>query len=211
MRTCRLSKEDNLALARNYLTKSIYSCARMAYINITPDELKAVLDDIDVSRISDEHKKIIKNLNRAWQYALDNLDSEINLDLICKINAIILDGCEDVQGGVLRTKVNHKNMPPPDPQKTIEDLKNISKIEDPLEQALECFLYGGCKNRLFWLGNKRAFLIAANIILIRGGAGLLIIQDKDLVDFNLKSLYYFNTDKKDPLKEFLVENCLITQ
>lgn len=211
MKTNCLSKEDNLKLAQNYLTKSIHSCAKMANINITPTETQALLDDVDVSRISDEHKRIIKNLQKAWQFALDNIDSEINLDWISKINAIILDGFEDVQGGVLRTKVNHKNMPPPDLKKTIEDLKKISEIEDPLEQALECFLYGGCKNRLFWLGNKRAFLIAANIILIRGGAGLLIIQDKDLVDFNLKSLYYFNTDKKEPLKEFLIENCLITQ
>ena len=59
-----------------------------------------------------------------------------------------------------------------------------------------------------WLGNKRAFLIAANIILIRGGAGLLIIQDKDLVDFNLKSLYYFNTAKKTRSKNFWLKIAL---
>ncbi|HEY8443849.1 MAG TPA: Fic family protein [Clostridia bacterium] len=204
-----LSRQDNLELAQKYLTKGIYSCAKLANINITPYEIQAVLEDIDVSRISDEHKRIIKNLQKAWQYALDNLDKETNLEFLSKINSIILEGIDE-QAGKLRAQPNEKNLPPPNPETVKQDLDTILKIEDTIEKALEYFLYG-CKYQLFPKGNKRTVLIGTNSILIKNGAGLLLIQDKDLVDFNLKSLYYYNTSKSKPFKDFLYENCIITQ
>lgn len=202
-----LSRQDNLELAKKYLIKGIYSCAKLANINITFHEIQAVLENIDVYRISPEHKSIIKNLQKAWNYALDNLDQTPDLDFLCKINSIILD---NEQAGKLRDKPNEKNLPPPDPETVKKDLETILRIEDTLEKALEYFLYG-CKYQLFSNGNKRTVLIATNSILIKNGAGLLLIQDKDYVDFNLKSLYYYNTGKSKPFKDFLVENCIIKQ
>jgi hypothetical protein len=202
-----LSAQDNLELARKYLNKCIYSCAKLANINVTPAEIQAVLEDIDVSRISPEHKRIIKNLQKAWLFALDNLEQATDLDFLCKINSIISD---DDQAGKLRDQPNEKNLPPPEPETVKKDLNTILNIEDTIEKALEYFLYG-CKYQLFSKGNKRTVLIATNCILIKNGAGLLIIQDKDLVDFNLKSLYYYNTGKSRPFKDFLAENCIIKQ
>ena len=73
----------------------------------------------------------------------------------------------DIRGGVLRTKLTKHAAARP--AKAIEDLKNISRLKTR-EQALEYFCMEGAKQAVL-ASNKRAFLIAANIILIRGGGG----------------------------------------
>ncbi|HEY8424269.1 MAG TPA: Fic family protein [Clostridia bacterium] len=203
-----LSQENSLELAQKYLTKCVYSCAKLTNINVTLHEVQAILDDINVCRISQEQKTAIKNLQKAWQYALENLSLEPDLDFLRKINSIVLSDL-DSDAGQLRAKPNEKNLPPPDPAQTAQDLENMLKIEDPIDKAIEYFIYG-CKNQLFSKGVKRTMLIAANFILIKNDAGLMLIQDKDLVDYSLKSLYFYNTGKNKPLKEFL-RNCVIAR
>lgn len=206
-----LSKEESLLLAKRLQYKSIYSSARLEGINITYSEIQAILQDINVTRVSGKSIRIIKNLKTAWDYILDNIDTDINLDLLCKINSLVLQDFEDDGAGQLRDadmEVSGKNiLPPPKPMEVISDLERILSTGSATDKAIECFLYG-CINQLFSIGNKRAFMIAANMILIKNGAGLLIVDDKDLIDFNLKLLYFYNTKKSEPLKELLYKNCL---
>lgn len=208
----RLSKEENLALAKNLVTKSIYSSARLEGINISLAESKAILDGIDVTRISKSSVALINDLKTAWDYTLDNIDTQINLELLCTINSLVLKSIEDFCVGTLREtemEVSGKNiLPPPNKDKVISDLEKILNNGTKTQQAIECFLYG-CSNQLFSLGNKRTFMIVSNMILIQDGAGLMIVDDKDLIDFNLKLLYFYNTAKSQPLKDLLYNNCII--
>ena len=208
-----LSKEENLLLAKKLMTKSIYSSARLEGIAITYPETQAIIDGINVTRVSSKNIKIIKNLKSTWDYVLDNIDQEVNLDLICQINSLVLNDFEDIGAGLLRDadmEVSGKNiLPPPEREKVLIDLEEILKNSgSATQQAIEYFLYG-CINQLFFIGNKRAFMIAANMILIKNGAGVMVVDDKNFIDFNLKLLYFYNTHKSEPLKELLYTKCLI--
>ena len=59
-----------------------------------------------------------------------------------------------------------------------------------------------------WDGNKRTSLLAANKILIENGAGLLLIQETQLLAFNSRLLDYYNTGNGEELKTFLYERCI---
>ncbi len=206
-----LSKEDNLSLAKNLKTRSIYSSVRLEGINITYAETQAILNGINVTRISQKSTDIIKNLKLAWDYCLDNIEKDIDLDLICKINSLVLNGLDEENAGKLRDadmEVSGKNiLPPPKYDDVIIALETILNSGTSVDKALNCFLYG-CINQLFFIGNKRAFMLASNMILIKNGAGLMLVDEKHLIDFNLKLLYFYNTAKSLPLKELLYNNCI---
>lgn len=211
----RLSKEENLLLAKRLIIKSIYSSARLEGINITYLETQAIIDGINVTRVSNKSIHIIKNLKTAWDYVLDNIDQDISLDLLCKINSLVLQDIVDIGVGFLRNadmEVSGKNiLPPPKREKVLIDLEEILKNSgSATQQAIECFLYG-CINQLFFIGNKRACMVVANMLLIKNGAGLIIVDDKDLIEFNLKLLYFYNTHKSELLKELLYNKCLIAK
>ncbi len=75
-------------------------------------------------------------------------------------------------------------------------------------RALKLFLWM-CKSQLFWDGNKRSASICCNKVLLDNGCGLLVIQEKDLKEFNtlLSNSYETNQDKE--IINFLYEKCII--
>ena len=66
----------------------------------------------------------------------------------------------------------------------------------------------GMRSQLFWDGNKRTSMIAANKILISNGKGILTIQDKDLQKFSTLLTEFYNTNNSEKIEEFLYGNCI---
>jgi len=64
------------------------------------------------------------------------------------------------------------------------------------------------KSSFFFDGNKRTATLCANRILIENGAGLLNIKVEDIVEFKSKLIRYYETNKKDEIKDFLFEKAL---
>ena len=75
------------------------------------------------------------------------------------------------------------------------------------EKALNAFAWG-TRSRLFRDGNKRTSLTLANKILLRAGAGMLTVQEKNMEQFNEKLLTFYNTGDADPLKVFLYDHAI---
>ena len=99
----------------------------------------------------------------------------------------------------------------PIPEKAVVE-KDIDGIltsdKSTTEKALDYYLYG-CHSQLFWDGNKRTSFIAANKILIDGGAGLLRIDDSMFAEFNTQLQKYYDTGDGAEFKKFLYDNCLV--
>lgn len=75
------------------------------------------------------------------------------------------------------------------------------------EKAIIAFLWGA-RRQIFWDGNKRTSLLLANKLLITGGNGMLIINDKNMERFNELLVEYYNTADMDEIKLFLYENAI---
>ena len=97
----QLTKEQNLFLAKKVLVSNIYNSARLEGINTTYPDTKTILEGINVPSLKLDEITCILNLRDAWNYVLTNIDSEINLDFICKVNSYVSRN-ESLEWGVLR-------------------------------------------------------------------------------------------------------------
>ena len=206
-----LTKEQNIFLAKRNIVDNIYANARMEGLNITFPQTKTILDGINVPNLKLDEIQVILNLRDAWKYVINNIDVPFNIKFICKINELVSRN-ESIEWGFLRSgrvEITGTSYIPKIPIKTEveERIKEICKIENTTERAIEYMLYG-MKAQLFWDGNKRTSTIVANKIMIENGNGIIKVPENKLEEFNILLSKYYTDDHKDDIKQFLFNNCI---
>ena len=206
-----LTKEQNIFLAKRNIVDNIYANARMEGLNITFPQTKTILDGINVPNLKLDEIQVILNLRDAWKYVINNIDVPFNIEFICKINELVSRN-ESIEWGFLRSgrvEITGTSYIPKIPIKTEveEKIKEICKIENTTERAIEYMLYG-MKAQLFWDGNKRTSTIVANKIMIENGNGIIKVPENKLEEFNILLSKYYTDDYKDDIKQFLFNNCI---
>jgi len=88
-----------------------------------------------------------------------------------------------------------------------EELKEINKIENPLDYALEVFLWIQ-KSQMFIDGNKRTANLIANHEFIKNGLGIISIPPEFTGTYKQKLVDFYETGNSEEIKQFLYENCL---
>lgn len=206
-----LTKEQNLSFIKNNLILIIYNSARLEGINTTYSDTKTILEGVNVPSLKLDEINCILNLRDAWNYVLTNIDSEINLDFICKVNSYVSRN-ESLEWGVLRNGkvgINVVDYIPDIPIK--EDvINNINKIlqeENVTKKAIDLMLYL-MRSQVFWDGNKRTSMIIANKMLIENGCGIITVKEENINEFNKLLTEYYNTNNKNKIVEFLYEKCI---
>ena len=206
-----LTKEQNLFLAKKVLVFNIYNSARLEGINTTYPDTKTILEGINVSSLKLDEINCILNLRDAWDYVLSNIDEEVDLDFICKVNFFVSRN-ESLEWGVLRNGkvgINGVDYIPEIPQKNII-IKNIKEILEQgsiTEKTLNLMLYL-MRSQIFWDGNKRTSMIIANKILISNGCGIVTIKEENIREFNILLTEYYNTNNKNKIIKFLYDKCI---
>lgn len=206
-----LTKEQNLFLAKKVLVFNIYNSARLEGINTTYPDTKTILEGINVSSLKLDEINCILNLRDAWNYVLSNIDEEVDLDFICKVNFFVSRN-ESLEWGVLRNGkvgINGVDYIPEIPQKNII-IKNIKEILEQgsiTEKTLNLMLYL-MRSQIFWDGNKRTSMIIANKILISNGCGIVTIKEENIREFNILLTEYYNTNNKNKIIKFLYDKCI---
>ena len=206
-----LTKEQNLFLAKKVLVSNIYNSARLEGINTTYSDIKTILEGVNVPSLKLDEINCILNLRDAWNYVLTNINSEINLDFICKVNSYVSRN-ESLEWGVLRNGkvgINGVDYIPDIPIK--EDvINNINKIleeKNITKKAIDLMLYL-MRSQICWDGNKRTSMIIANKMLIENGCGIITVKEENINEFNKLLTEYYNTNNKNKIVEFLYEKCI---
>lgn len=203
--------EENIFLAKRNIVDNVYSNARMEGLNVTFPQTQTILDGVNVQELKLDEIQCILNLRDAWKFVINNIDKEFNLDFICKVNEYVARN-ESLEWGKLRkgnVSISGTEYVPeiPDTEKVINDIKEINKIENITQRAIEYMLYG-MRAQLFWDGNKRTSTICANAIMIKNGKGILKVADKNLKEFNELLTQYYTTNDKDKIRQFIYDNCI---
>lgn len=208
-----LSNEQVLFLARKKWDENVYCGMKMEARAVTFPQTKTILDGINVPNVNLEDILAIRNMRDAWLFILDNRDLKINLDFICKLNGFISKD-ESLEWGVLRTGnvgISGCSYKPavPDREKVEGSLKRIlSSYVSSTEKALDLFCYI-TYSQLFWDGNKRTALTAANKVLLDSGCGMITVKDENMQDFNRELLNMYETGDKTKLKQFLYRTSVV--
>ena len=206
-----LTKDQNLFLAKKVLVSNIYNSARLEGINITYPDTKTVLEGVNVSTLKLDEINCILNLRDAWNFTLSNINKEINLEYICKVNSLVSRN-ESLEWGVLRNGcvgINGVDYIPdiPKEEEVIDNIKKILKIENITERSLNLMLYL-MRSQIFWDGNKRTSMIVANKLLIENGCGIITVRENDINEFNTLLTEFYNTNNKDKIIKFLYNKCI---
>ncbi len=208
----QLTKEQSLFLAKKHWDENVYCGMKMENRAVTFPQTKTILEGVNVPNVHLDDIQAILNMRDAWRYLLQSLDESLTLEYLCKLNEYIARN-EALEWGKLRTgrvSISGTEYLPPIPQEDAVKAQ-LSTILDKdataTEKALNTFLWGA-RGQLFWDGNKRTSLVAANKILLTAGAGMLTIREKNMEQFNTLLVAYYGTGAGDPLKAFLYEHAL---
>ena len=203
--------QEKYHLAKEELVSNIYNSARLEGINITYEDTKKVLEGVNVPSLRLDEINCILNLRDAWNFTLSNIDADITLDFICKVNSLVSRN-ESLEWGVLRTGkvgINGVDYIPniPEREDVIVNIENILKEENITSRSLNLMLYL-MRSQLFWDGNKRTAMIVANKLLISNGCGIISVKEDDINEFNILLTEYYNTDNKEKIIPFLYDKCI---
>ena len=207
-----LDRRQSLFLSKKLWDENVYCGMKMENRNVTFPQTKTILEGVNVAGISLDDITAIMNMRDAWKYLLLSLDEKLNLDYICRLNSYISRN-EALEWGVLRygsVGISGTDYKPPVPVKeSVEsDIHRIvSTYDSATSRALELFCYI-TYNQLFWDGNKRTALTAANKLLVSHGCGILTIKDHDMEQFNSLLRTMYDTGNNKDLKQFLYSNAI---
>lgn len=207
-----LDRTQSFFLAKKKWDENVYCGMQMEARAVTFPQTKTILEGVNVPNVSLDDILAIRNMRDAWNYIL-NFNDKLNLDFICKLNGYIARD-ESIKWGVLRTGnvgISECDYKPPIPEKekTEGSIKRIlSSYVSATEKSLDLFCFI-TYNQLFWDGNKRTALAAANKVLLDHGCGMMTIKDDYMLGFNERLLNMYQTGDKASLKRYLYDNAII--
>lgn len=206
-----LTLQQNIFLAKKLFVENIYYSARLEGCNITLPDTKTILDGMSVQNVKISDIEVILNLRDAWRYLINNADKPFSLEFISKLNYYIARN-ESLEWGILRNgnvSISGIDYIPiiPVKENVINFINELDKIESVTEKAIKYMLWG-MRNQLFWDGNKRTSILAANKILIAEGKGILTIPEGHLQEFNTRLSEFYNTNDYGKIDKFIYNNCI---
>lgn len=208
-----LNEKQSIFLAKRMRDENIYCGMKMENRNVTFPQTKTILEGVNVPNVRLEDIMAILNMRDAWAYLLQSVKAKTNLDYICRLNGYIARN-EALEWGVLRTGnvgISKADYHPAVPvrEQVEKDIRAImGSYGTATEKALSLFCYIAYR-QLFWDGNKRTAMTAANKVLISNGAGFLTIRDADMVEFNGLLTHMYNSGQTDNLKDFLYNKAIV--
>ena len=208
----KLSHEQSLFLAKKKWDENVYCGMKMENRAVTFPQTKTILNGVNVPNVHLDDIQAILNMRDAWKFLINSIDTPMTLEYICKLNEFIARN-EALQWGVLRSgsvAISGTDYTPPVPSYENAEKELAQLINENVSntiKALNVFAWGA-RAQLFWDGNKRTSMTAANKILIQSGCGILTITDKYMEKFNEVLLDWYSTGNSNNLIEFLYSNCI---
>lgn len=206
-----MTVEQNIFVAKRNIVDYIWKSARLEGINVTFPQTYAIIEKSRVNGVDVEDILKITNLKHAWQYVFDSIGKPMNLDFLCNLHSEVARD-EELMWGKLRTGnvfISGTSYVPPIPKadEVQSAIQRLLTIPNPTERSIEIMLWG-MKSQLFWDGNKRNSMLAANKIMIENGCGIISVPNECLEKFNEILCDYYTNDTLEQAKEFVYEHCI---
>lgn len=208
----KYTEKENVFMAKKLFAELIYNSAYIEGCNVTFPQTQTIIDGAVVNGVSVDDIQTVLNLRDAWKYLLQSFKEPLTVAYVCKMNEYISRN-ESLEWGILRTGEvgvamgDEQYIPPIPTQNNVEEkMIMFNSITNVKKRAIQYFAYG-CRQQLFWDGNKRTSTLIANKILIEGGCGLLSINKENAQEFNDSLSLYYKTEDIERLEKCL-EKCI---
>ncbi|MDR0459257.1 MAG: helix-turn-helix domain-containing protein [Coriobacteriales bacterium] len=208
----QLTREENVFLAKRRWPDSIYCGMRMENRNVSFPQTLTILEGVNVSGVSLSDVQAILNMRDAWRFVIDSLEEAIDIGYLCQIQEKVAFR-EALAWGVLRSGaigISGVSYSPPIPEPTTveaELAQIITRRDSPTQIALDLFCWL-TRSQLFWDGNKRTAMLAANKVLVAAGAGVLLISDYDMLEFMTLLSAFYESGEASAIQRFLYSKAI---
>lgn len=208
--------QPNLDFARANMKSNIYDQAILEGVATSFPQTEDIIENGTVNGMTASDVQKILNLKHAWEFILDRdvISYPTDYSILCHIAKLVNEGFFQ-DGGRIRgvpVTIGGTSYVPPMPIEFVvkENLEAILKAElPPDEKAIRLCLY--CmKTQVFNDGNKRASVIFANHYLISQGGGMLIIPEKQVPEFKMLLVAYYEDRDNGEIMRFMKERCIKT-
>ena len=203
-----MTQEENIFWAKRNLVDYIWKSANLEGIAVTFPEAQTIVEGVSVQGKSIDDINNIVQMKHGWQKLFETVGEEFSLGYVKGLHRE-LGKMTVINAGTLRLDevriAGSSYVPPvPDEERTEKEVAElVSGDRGWTEKALDVMLYFA-KRQLFYDGNKRIAMMAANKILIEHGCGILTVGQENLQEFfTLLVGYYEDDGEGDRLKEFL--------
>lgn len=207
-----MTQEENIFLAKRNIVDYIWKSANLEGIGVTYPDTQAIYNGMSVEGYSIEDINAVNDLKHAWQFLLEHINDELNLDFIKAVHRLLGKFTVINAGSIRRdeVRIGGTEWIPEMPDETEIDEK-ISKImngkESSLDKALDLMLYL-MRAQVFLDGNKRIAMLMGNKIMIENGQGIISVNQKDIKEFYSLLVTYYETNDGTKIKQFLYDNCI---
>lgn len=193
--------DTNIRFARQNFTNLVHTNSRFEGINTTLPQTQTIMDGLGVDGISIDDINTIVDLKRGWQYVTESkmpfsLDYEKQLNtIVADKDALIPGQIRSGQGGVNIGSDEQFTPPLVSEEKEKQYLEALMTATRSTTDKALTIMYHNMRQQIFWDGNKRTATLAANKVMIDGGAGLINVPlDKWGIWNTLLSDYYRTGD-----------------
>jgi len=188
-----MTREENIFVAKRNVVDYIFKSAKLEGFGVTFPATDAIFNGIGSNEATVYETIAINNLKKAWEFLLETLDVPVDYAFVCHLNKLVSDT-------EWRPEV-------PNEENIKSELPLFQNIENHTERAIEIMLYL-MRGQFFIDGNKRTAKFSANKEMIAHGQGVISIPLKQIEPFKHELLHFYETSKKDSIKEFIYNNCI---
>jgi len=207
-----MTQAENMFWAKRNVIDYIWKDATLEGIAVTYAETEAICYNMKMSNFKPDDIQAVLNLKHAWQFILDILDYSTNYTVVCEIHKRVSSNLV-YRPGELRAfpvTIGGTQWIPVLPIESIikERIIEINELNcSNTERALKMMLYL-MRAQIFEDGNKRAAMLAANHMLIKGGNGVIAVPTEHQEEFKRLLVQYYETNDWDSILQFTYNNCL---
>lgn len=207
-----LNERESRFLLKKSIVELIHANSRLEKVNTTFPQTKTIVDGMSVSGISMDDIQVILNLKNAYQYILKE-QAPFTLEVAKKINSFVAYN-ESLDWGVVRygdVGIHGVNYTPSIPVEAdvAQHIKAIlSDVRLSTTHRALKYMYYAMRTQIFWDGNKRTALIAANYIMLLNGNGILHIDESHLEVWNTLLSEFYETNNDEAIIEWTYNHCI---
>ncbi|WP_315344572.1 Fic family protein [Leptotrichia wadei] len=203
----KMTLEENIFVAKRNIVDSIWKSANLEGIAVTYPQTETIFQGLGIQNMKVKDINAIVNLKHSWEFILENIKYPIDLNYICKINQLIGEANVNPFPGLSMGGTDWKPEIP-DKEKVNDSLNKILESENSAtEKAINLMLYL-MRSQLFYDGNKRTSMMAANQVMIQNGAGIISVPIKYQEEFLELLVKFYETNNMDEIKELIYNHCI---
>lgn len=203
-----LTRDMNRRYARSNFDALVHTNSRFEGINTTLPQTQAIMRGLGVNGVSLDDSNTIVQIKRGWDYITQedapiSLQIEQNINLIvAKYDALIPGELRSGQGAVDIGDENDWVPPMIDAQVEEKWLTDLMAADKSTTEKAMRLMYHDMRQQIFWDGNKRSATLAANKVMIDGGAGLINVPLTIWGEWNELIAVYYKNGEVRPLLDW---------